>query len=261
MGSKNRYENRMNRKKGYAVEMQNRVFMLVLAFGTAFSVSVSQQGNKQDSLRHRLGRVPLKDEYINQGFQRQNITETKVEQLKKIGFDLREELSRGEGRDERVDAAMLDMVLIGKVMNIIDLPGPRADPFHSKVVVQIMELLRGPKQAGDTIQLLRQGGPITDYRGGKAIIRVSTESTMRIGETAAFFLTNVYHDSYLTTVNKSFFSRQHLDLPNPSYWVSSNNKHGIVGSVVRYYDRDIPLDVFTSEMKEIAKIVDEPSPK
>jgi hypothetical protein len=204
--------------------------------------------------------LPLKDAQINNLFQARNITEDKLTKLKQMGIDLYGHLSRGEAPDERVDAAMVDMVIIGKVISIVDTPGLSSEPFHSKVNVEVVDILKGPNSQETTIELLRQSGPITDH-GTPLNALYTNEPKYSIGETSVFFLSNIYHNPYLTTRYSSFFSKKQLNPKNPVYWVHSQSKLEIIGSNVSYYGRTISLEAFKSRIKSVSHIMDEPQVK
>ena len=119
-----------------------------------------------------------------------------------MGLDLRENMLHSYDADERVDAAMLPIVFIGKVLIIEDTPCAISEPFHSKVSVQIIDLLKGPKQRVNTIQLLRQSGAVLNYGNTKRIAS-TMEPTLTVGDTSVFYLDKIDDDPYLTTVYKS----------------------------------------------------------
>ncbi len=240
------------------------------------TTAFAQQGNRTNSLgTESNSRQASLDSTTNVLLQRANITPQMLENLQAIGVDVHDYLSRngrGEGiEDERCQAATSDLVFIGKVLGIVDMPGSSTEPFHSKVNVQIIEILRGPKQLSDTIQLLRQSGSVTDdslkskfapHSPAGAKITVTKESATdaryKIGETSVFFADNIEGHPYLTAIYKSTFKKAMLKFSNPSYFVMFNNKFQIKDSAVRYYGRNIPLEKLKSEIKQVAQIVDKP---
>jgi hypothetical protein len=177
--------------------------------------------------------------------QRAGITSQKDEELKVIGVDLHDYVSRnGRGEllhDERCHAGLSDLVFIGKVLSIVDIPGPFDDPLHSKVNVLILEMLRGPKQQYDTMQLLGQGGGIvTDVPPSKDVLTyapkgatikvgkdVSTDARYRVGETSVYFAVNIDGHPFLSAIYKSTLPNAIQKYPNPSYFVMSDEKFEI----------------------------------
>ena len=146
------------------MNIQKQIYPLLLILLTAFTISMAQREVRPDSTKTRPhgGRVTASDSLINEHFRQANITEEKLAKLKEQGLDLRGHLSHSYDPDERVDAAMSDLVFIGKVLSIQDTRSSKSEPFHSKVNVQIIDLLKSPKQQNDTIQLLRESG--SNYR-------------------------------------------------------------------------------------------------
>jgi len=227
-------------------------FLLVIPIGIALAQRVESQNTRPHG-----GRTVASDSIINVHFKQANITENKLIKLKAQGIDLRDHLSHSYDADERVDAAMLPIVFIGKVLNIEDTLCPRSDPFHSKVNVQIIDLLKGPKQQGNTMQLLRQEGAVIDH-GKTLVLDNSTDARFTIGDTSVFYLNDIDYDPFLTAVYKDFFSKRKSMNANPEYWVKGGHKHDISNSVVDYYGYHIPVDSFKVEIKNVAHIVDEP---
>ncbi len=231
-------------------------FLILLSFVVSIGTALAQQANERDD-RSYGGRTIVSDSVINERFKRLNITEEKLVKLKALGIDLREHLSHRHYADERVDAAMLDLVIIGKILSIENTPYPDSEPFHSKVNVQIIDLLKGPKQQGNTIQLLRQSG-LELYRGSTRRIAFSTDPTFIVGDTSVFYLTKIENDPYLTKVYKNYFSKRKSADASPQYWVRAVHKHDISNSIVDYNGHHMPVDSFKVEIKNVAHIVNEP---
>ena len=192
---------------------------------------------------------------MNNEFERLGIKQTHLNKLEQIGVNLREYKYYNGIYDERIDAALKEFVIIGKVLNIVDVPGEKAKPYHSKVNIQILEVLKGRSQS-DTIQLLREDGPITDGPPG-AYLTVTHSANFSAGETSVFFLNNIYNDPYFTSRYKSSLSKGASDIPNPTYWVRPIHKHQIVDSIVNYHGRMIPLAAFKSNVEKIVQILNE----
>lgn len=238
-------------------------FLFLFVFAISCGVVLSQQKMRTDSTKTRPhgGRVIASDSLINEHFRQANITEEKLSKLKEIGLDLRGHLSQSYDADERVDAAMSDLVFIGKVLSIQDMPCAESEPFHSKVNVQIIDLLKGPRQQNDTIQLLIQSGPITtkvNKKGHYLIRDVTTDACFKIGKTYSLFAERTYNDPYLTTVYKDYFLKRKSAKMSPEYWVRGTDNYEIINSFVNYNGYYIPIDSFKVEIKKIADIVDMP---
>lgn len=225
-------------------------FLLIIAWMFVYT----QQKQKSTSFDKKVAL----DSLLNKKFESLGITESKLLKLKQIGINLRDIAHQKlEIDDERIDAVTQDLVIIGKVLNIVDFPGTTLMPYHSKVNVLIIEVLKGAKPQHDTIQLVRENGPITDgsLKGSQLIVTNTTNFS--IGETSVFFLTNVFTDPYFNSRYKSFFINHSTELPNPSYYVRPNHKHEVIGSMVQYHKRSIPLEKFKSNVKKINKLLSE----
>jgi hypothetical protein len=231
-----------------------RLLIILFFFIILIGIALAQQIDSKNT-RPLGGRNVASDSSINERFKRHNITEEKLVKLKALGLDLREHLSHSHNADERVDAAMLDMVIIGKVLSIKDTLCPDTEPFHSRVNVQIIDLLKGPKQQGNTIELLRQSG-VELYQGGTRKVAVSTDPPFTVGDTSVFYIGRIVDDPYLTSVYKDYFSKRKSMNEIPEYWVRAVNKHNIINSLVDYYGYYIPVDSFRVEIKNVAHIVD-----
>src|ERR1035437_7006027 len=160
---------------------------------------LAQQGITTDSLKIKVNhKRSLPTSKINELFQNAKITPELEEKLKTINLDIRGYLSLHEGQDERCSALFCELIFIGKVLSIVDMPGPKSDLFHSKVNILIVEILKGPKQIKDTIQLMRKGGPITaDVVNGilpGTIFQTTTDAIYRIGETSVFYANTIDND-------------------------------------------------------------------
>ncbi|MDD8018266.1 MAG: hypothetical protein PHP42_07820 [Bacteroidota bacterium] len=241
--------------------MKNRKdILLVCVIFTITTMLVYAQKNDTSSSLQSINHKAAKDSLLNKEFQKLGLTEEKLSKLKGIGIDVREDLYHGKAANEKLDAAMHDLIIIGKVLSIVDMPNLKSVPFHSKVNIQILEVLKGLKPQTDTIQLLREDGPITD---SSPAVRVEVVPSAKfvLGETAVYFLSNIYNDSFLTSRYKSYFSNKSAELPRQAYWVRPQSKHQIINSNVKYHERDIPLIEFVSEIKKVAQILDKPSIK
>jgi hypothetical protein len=226
------------------------------------TIAFAQQCVAIDTMKTKgYHRKTLPDSTINHLLQRAKITPQLEEKLKIINVDIRSYFANHEKRDEQCQAVLYDLVIFGKVINIVDLPGPESEMFHTKVDIQIFDVLRGPKQQGDTLQIMQQGGPIiSDIHPGERMT-LSLEPRFTIGDLSVFFLINVQDapdDIYLKHIHKSNFSQLLLKYPKPVYWASGQNKHDIINSYVNYFGRYIPIEQFISKIKQVAQIVDQP---
>ena len=240
-----------------------KVFLTLFFFIVLITVGKAQWTNNHN-VRPHSGRAVVSDSVVSQRFKRLCITEKKLEELKAIGVDLRYQLTQSHSPDERVDAAMTPIVIVGKVLSIRDfhytlsssLPDT-SHPFLSEVNVQIIDLLKGPKNTGRTIQLMRQSG-VAIYKGHEGETFISTDPVFTVGDTSVFYLSEIDHSSLLTALYKNYFSKRKLENASPAYWVRDENKHNIHNSVVDYYGYYIPVDSFKVEIKNVANIVDKP---
>jgi hypothetical protein len=245
-------------------------WILVTIFFTTYVLA--QQEGVVESLKPKIGdRKHLIDNKNNFLLQCARITPQLEEKLKTINLDVRSYLTRHEVEDERSKAALHDLVFIGKVINIEDMPGLKSDLFHSKVNIQIVEVLRGPKQKRDTIQILRHSGPITDspeslnipsgkIPSGKLLtLTTSLDPTYNIGETSVFFAYR-FEDNPIWISSKcdqAKLSKEVLKYPNPTYYISNSGIADIKNSMVLFDGHLIPVEQFKEEIKQVAQIVDQ----
>ncbi len=228
-----------------------------IAFICVISVRTVSAQQVKDNLMPHGSRVTATDSVINGRFKERNITEQKLVKLKALGLDLREQLSHSRTPDERVDAAMLPIVFVGRVLSIENTPCPESEPFHSRVSVQIIKLLKGPRQPGDTIQLLRQSG-IALINGQPREVIYSTDPPFTTGDTSVFYLDDISKDPYLATVYKAYIGKRKSAGTTPEYWVRGENKHDVINSVLDYYGSYMALDSFEMEIENVADILDKP---
>lgn len=87
---------------------------------------------------------------------------------------------------------------------------------------------------------------------------VSTDARYRVGETSVYFADNIDGHPYLSAVYKSTLPDAIKKYPMPSYFVMSKEKFEIKDSAVYYWGRNIPIEQFKTEIKQIARIVDKP---
>jgi hypothetical protein len=152
------------------------------------------------------------------------------------------------------------------------MPSPKSDLFHSKVNIQIMEVLKGPKQQRDTIQILRHSGPITDspeslnipsgkIPSGKLLTYgVSIDPTYEIGETSVFFAYR-FEDNPIwisSGCDQATLSKAIRKYPNPSYYISNSGIFDIKNSMVLFDGHLIPVEQFKEEIKQVAQIMNVP---
>lgn len=246
------------------MRMKKRILALILIVFSSFSLCWAQQQHQPDSVEatSRAYRRPLGETQINEVFRSHGITAEKLARLKQMGVDLHRYLARGEYPDYRIKAVFYKMVVLGKVLRIVNMAAPSSDPFHSnpfhsRVIIQILNLLKGPNQVGDTVRLARQSGLAINH-GDTSWVSYTNEPNFWVGETAVFFLQNIYTSSYFRSAYKSFFSKAEPEFPNPTYWVQKVDKYDIVDSVVKGYGEEVPLGTLESEVKQIAEIVDRP---
>ena len=251
-----------------------KIFLLFLITVLLILPEVAANAQQRTKSLPSIQRIQTaRDSILRNSLQRAKITSSEESKLKAIGVDVRDFLSRnlrGENiNDERCMAVMSNIVFIGKVISIVNTPRPEDYPFHSKVNVQIIELLKGPKQKSDTIQLLRQGGPITDYRpkrnsppipvpdSEKITVSTTTDANFKAGEISVFFASNIVNNPYLEPNYKTTISKAVQDNPKPSYFVMSNDKFEIKDSFIDFFGHKIPLEKIKKEIKQVAKILNQ----
>jgi len=103
---------------------------------------------------------------------------------------------RNVGRYDEVEHAKeSDLVLFGKVVEVVDLPGPSSELFHSEALVRIDSALKGTPTF-KTVILLKQSGSISENNSHHKIA-VSGETTFKVGERSIFFLQRPDKNNYL----------------------------------------------------------------
>lgn len=154
--------------------------------------------------------------------------------------------------NEIYHANVSDLVVIGQVTKVANLPGPSSELFHSEAVVRIDSVLKGEVNFGKLI-LLMMSGPITD---SGIINRWSWDANFEVGEQGIFFLHRPDEDHMLTApfVQRGLFSLGHLpkkgeeqsyktsfygrksqsDLPDSVFWGDNACFNRIVNGVVTY---------------------------
>lgn len=80
-----------------------------------------------------------------------------------------------------------DVIIIGEVENIKDMPAPSSEMFHSMIQIQIDSLIKGKINFEEVI-IRQQSGPITDYVHEGTRIEWSDEPELVIGHRYVFFL-------------------------------------------------------------------------
>lgn len=154
--------------------------------------------------------------------------------------------------NEVEQAALSDLVVIGDVVGKVNIPGPRTEFFHSKVLVKVDSVLRG-QTPSDTLVLLLESGPISD----KIAMRVSTDGTFDIGEHAVFFLKRPETDSYMQAMfsnsrYKTFFGKRSLALlPKNSFWGGHGRAFLIENDTVFYASGSKDLNEFIRNIEKL----------
>jgi len=98
--------------------------------------------------------------------------------------------------DEVYHAMVSDLVVVGEVIEVMDLPGPSSELFHSEAIVKIDSVLRGMANFG-TLILLRMSGPVSDDRNISPIW--SSDGIFKKGEHGIFFLHRPETDNFLVS--------------------------------------------------------------
>jgi hypothetical protein len=154
--------------------------------------------------------------------------------------------------DEIYHAKVVDLVVIGEVVKLADLPGLSTELFHSEAIVKIDSVLKG-KANFNTVILLRLSGPLTD----KGISpNNSLDASFKVGENAIYFLLRSEKNTFLTSpfiqkglyslhrppdkddksiYKTSFYSKKSLsELPDSVFWGSHVCRDVIVNDSVHY---------------------------
>lgn len=149
-------------------------------------------------------------------------------------------LNQGVTRNynEVEQAASVDLVVLGSVIHMVPLPGPRTEMFHSEVIVHIDSVLKG-SPSFRTVIVKQQSGPLT----GDTSIYSSIEPRFNPGERVVLFLTRPARDSYL---NSPFVKWRYKtlagsalpgNLPDSVFWVDNKSKFDVKGGEVFYFGK------------------------
>ncbi len=153
------------------------------------------------------------------------ITREMSQRMKEKGLNLRDELRYRTKPFEVVNVFVFDVVVVGKVKRMIDLPAPRTDPFHSKAVVEVSQVLKGLSPDTKEIEVLRESGPLTGE--GDVRLRTSLEASLVVGEEAVFFLEKIGTATYIQTPFRTYF-RNHPDkYSSDALWLEGGAKLSI----------------------------------
>lgn len=236
-----------------------KTLLVIVVFTLSLISARAQLGGRPDTLRtpSRTQKARFSDADITEKFHQYGITEEKLRKLKQLGLDLRGVLSGVSNWDQRAMVAITDVVIIGRVLRITDMPGPSSAPFHSAAEVLILEKLKGPVMTADTIHLLRISGPVTDMERDAEVF-TAEDANVAVGEIAVFSILNIEHDQFITAISRGYFSQPNHNLPNPSYWIAVRRKHEIRDSIVQFNDRKMPLIQFENEVRDLSKVLDTP---
>ena len=169
-------------------------------------------------------------------------------------------------------AKVSDLVVIGEVVKVEDLPGPSSELFHSEALVRVDSVLKG-KVNFNTLILLRMSGPLSDK--GNISPRWSFDANFKIGERGIYFFHRPTRDNFLTSpfiqrglyslhrpseendhshYKTSFYGRQSLnELPDSVFWGSHVCRDVIINGALK-----LPSGVETVE--SVAKKIRSLSP-
>lgn len=139
--------------------------------------------------------------------------------------------------DAAYHAKVSDLVVIGEVVKIRDIPGPSTELFHSEALVKIDSVIKG-KANFKIVILLRMSGPLSDR--GNISPKWSLDANFKVGERGVYFLHHPARDNFLTApyvqrglyslprmpekddqshYKTSFYGKQSLsELPDSVFW-------------------------------------------
>jgi hypothetical protein len=172
------------------------------------------------------------------------LTPTILDSLNAVGANVPKALQEQYARDEMVKAVFSDLVVIGQVQEIVDMPGPDSQPFHSKVLVQVQSVLKGNRDSKKIIEVLRQSGPID----ATTSVRYSTDVNLRPGEKVLLFLVRPEKSSYLKTKFKQLFENSGKTFPESNFWANYNSDFPII-------DDKVTMDGKSKELREVERNV------
>ncbi len=107
--------------------------------------------------------------------------------------------------DEIEHARESDLVVIGEVVELEDLPSPSLEVFHSEALVRIDSVLKGTANF-NTLILLRMSGPISDK--GNLSPTISVDAHFTLGERGIYYFHRPNRDNFLTSpyIQRGLFS-------------------------------------------------------
>ncbi len=171
--------------------------------------------------------------------------------------------------DEIEHAKEVDLVIIGEVVKVNNLPGPSSEVFHSEAIIKIDSILKG-KANFKKVVLLRMSGPITDK---KFTAKISVDANFKIGQRCIFFLIRPVKSNFLTSpfIQKGIYSFDHpynkdvdatfkptfngqkslSDLPDSVFWGDNKCKDLVISDSVHYRWGTFDLKTVIKEIKTL----------
>jgi len=137
-----------------------------------------------------------------------------------------------------------DYVLLGKVIQIIDRPGPMSEMFHTDVIIRVDSVLKG-KVKYKNIIVKQMSGSITNEKKFSRMTS-SKDFNFIVGEEVIIFKIDnknspFLNSQYVKDKFKTFSGKKTVnDLSEDSYWVNLSNIYSIQNGVIYY--KGIPLE-------------------
>jgi hypothetical protein len=222
--------------------MRARSYLVLLAL-VLTTVSISQK---------QVNSAKAVEASTDKELTRLGLTSEKLERLKSIGLDLRTAWIRHERETELSEAAVSDIVVVGVPLCTQDLPAPRGYPFHSRVLVRVVESLKGAASVGDTLRFLRQSGPLA---GEHLMIVVSDEIEMKNGERAVIFAQIPSKNTYLRAVFPGYFVRGEFRREESEYWADFHNVHKIDSGKVNFQGVQKNISEVARNVRRVAEVL------
>ncbi len=168
------------------------------------------------------------------------LTDAKLMRLKAHGIDVERSLMEAHELDEKGKAVFSDLVIIGTVRQVVDMPGPdsKNNPFHSKITIDVDSVLKGKLPRNRMVEILRQSGPTT----GAFRKVVSSDVRLTQGEHVLAFLQRPENNSFLRAYYRAYFESLQSGANGDCYWLDPSFSFPIRGDKVTVNRKERQLD-------------------
>jgi hypothetical protein len=203
---------------------------LLLFFPNSGNLRCQSKGKHQSDISRKLEDLGL--------------TTIVLDSLNAVGANVPKALQEQYARGEMIKAVLSDLVVIGQVQEIVDMPGPESQPFHSKVLVQVQSVLKGSRDSKKIIEVLRQSGPID----ATTSVKYSTDVNLRPGEKVLLFLVRPEKSGYLAKKFRQQLQVSGKNFPESNFCANYNSDFLII-------DDKVTMEGKSKELREVERNV------